>query len=642
MLGTYAAALLVIGASVPVGAAVLWLSGRREWSWTAPVLGLAVITVAAWLLVRLPDEGLAALIGIVVLALACAPALPRTGFGRAQLAEGWVPAAIALVAVSIPFLAEGHFGILGTGFNVDMSQHLFTASWIADPLARPPTLIQQGYPVGPHSLAVAGGELSSANLVYGFSGVTIAVPVIGAMTALAATRPLGRRRGALAAPLVALPYLVASYLAQGAFKEIFAATFLLAFAIWLWEVSRRPDPLAARGWAIPAAVLAAGMLYSYSGPGLAWIVGTIGIWALLGLVRSPAAAIARVRPALAGLGIAVVVLALLVAPEASRIVDFGGSAGNVANSRDAEPGAALPKRPLMTQASDSDAGGEPEKRTLDLFDNDLGNLFGDIPALEVFGVWPSGDFRVEPGDGAIPAAVFYLAALLGALALGAGLLRAWRQRDDALLAALIASLVIWAGALAESTPYTTAKALQMVAPVLMLIALRGVLHPSFSPLRPRPGLGTALAAAFALAAAGSSALALANAPVGPERYSAGLAKLRPQLTDVPVLILAPAEQLAQRHGAEFYGWELRGGKPICVEAFPEDESGFDFPAPAGIRYVITIGGKTEPPFTDLTEVDRRDRVALWEVPTFDSAKQPDIRIDPARPANCDLDLPEPE
>ncbi len=82
---------------------------------------------------------------------------------------------------------------------------------------------------------------------------------------------------------------------------------------------------------------------------------------------------------------------------------------------------------------------------------------------------------------------------------------------------------------------------------------------------------------------------------------------------MPVLILAPAEQIAQRHGAEFYGWELRGGKPICVEAFPEDEAGFGFPAPDGIRYVITIGGKTEPPFTGLTEVERRDRVALWEV-----------------------------
>jgi hypothetical protein len=523
------------------------------------------------------------------------------------------------------------------------------------------TLIQQGYPVGPHSLAVAGAELSGGNLVSGFSGVTIAVPVIGAMTALAATRTLGRRRGALAAPLAALPYLVASYLAQGAFKEIFAATFLLAFAIWLWDLSRGTDPLAGgrRGWAVPGAVLVAGMLYSYSGPGLAWIAGTIGVWAAIALLRSPSAALAKLRPALPGLAVALVALVVLVAPEASRILDFGGSAGNVANSRDAEPGALAPNRPLLTRAGDSDAGtgyapieeideddpdaaAPQESRTLDLFDNDLGNLFGDIPALEMFGVWPSGDFRVEPGDGAIPAPVFYLAALLGAVALGVGLARAWRDRDDALIAALAAALVIWVAALALSTPYTAAKALQMVAPLLMLIALRGVLRPDFSPLRPRPGLGAVLAAAFVLAAAGSSALALANAPVGPERYTAGIAKLRPELTDVPVLMLAPAEQLAERHGAEFYGWELRGGEPICVEAFPEDETGYGVPAPDGIRYVITIGGKTEPPFTDLVEVGRRNRVALWEVPEFDATRAPDIEIDPAQPANCDLGLPAPD
>ncbi len=97
------------------------------------------------------------------------------------------------------------------------------------------------------------------------------------------------------------------------------------------------------------------------------------------------------------------------------------------------------------------------------------------------------------------------------------------QAETALLAALAASAAIWLAALLFSTPYTTAKALQMVAPVLMLIALRGVLDGRFSPLRPRPGAGTALAAAFVLAAAGSSALALANAPVGPRHYTADIA-----------------------------------------------------------------------------------------------------------------------
>jgi hypothetical protein len=635
MLGTYAAALLVVGASVPVGAAVLWVSGRREWSWLAPALGLAVLTVAAWILVRLPGEGIAALIGIAVVGIGCSLALPRVGFGREQLVEGGVTAALGLLAVSIPFAVEGHFGILGTGFNVDMSQHLFAAAWIADPLASAPELIRQGYPVGPHSLAVAGGEIS-ANLVYGFTGVTIAVPVIGALTALTATRSLGPKRGIVAALLVGLPYLVASYLAQGAFKELFMAVFFIAFAIWVWEEGKRSGP---RGltFAVPGAVIVAGALYSYSGPSLAWIVGMLGVWGVLQVLRSPGGSWQWFRASLSSLALAALVLVLLVAPEVSRVLEFGGSAGNVANSRDAEPGAGLPPRPLLAQGGASDAEAEPEpERALDLFNNDLGNLFGDIPAAEMFGVWPTGDFRVEPGDGGIPAPVFYLGALLGAIALGIGLRRAVRERDDALIAALIAALVIWVTALAASTPYTTAKALQMVAPALMLLAVRGALDGRFAPVWPRPNLGTAIGVAFALAAAGSSVLALANAPVGPERYTAGIAKLRPFLTDVPVLMLAPEGQLADRHGGEFYGWELRGGSPICVEAYPEETGGFDQPTPAGIRYVLTIGGKDVAPFTDMEEVERRNRVALWEAPDFDAAKAPDVVIDPDAPTNCDL------
>ncbi len=651
MVGTYAAALVVIGASVPVGAAVLALAGRRRWSWIAPALGLAVITVLAWLAVRLPGEGASALIAVVALAVASAPlALPRVGFGVEQLREGAAAALITLLVASIPFAAEGHFGILGTGFNVDMSQHLFVADWLASQLAPAPPLIDQGYPVGPHALAVATAELPGGNLALAFSGVTIAVPVLAALTALAGTRRLGPRRGTVAAVLVAVPYLVASYLAQGAFKELFEALFVLGFALWLHQL--RSADLEARGFALPGAVLAAGALYSYSGPGLAWIGGTLLIWAALELIVDRRRALSRVRAALPAIVVAVAVLLVAVAPEASRIAEFGGSAGNVADARDSEPRAAAG---LWAQRAASDAGGARTAggdsgdgtESLDLFDDDLGNLFGDVPPLEMLGIWPSGDFRVEPGGGAVPAPLFYLGALIGLAALAVGLRAAVRARETALPAALAAALVIWLAALLVSTPYATAKALMMIAPPLTLIAARGVLDPRFCSLRSLPAAAaargrSALAVAFVLAAAGSSALALANAPVGPERYTAGIAKLRAQLTGEPVLLLAPSGQLADRHGAAFYGWELRGARPICVAAFPDDADRFDAPAPAGIRYVITLGGKSDPPFDDLSEASRRRRVALWEVDGFDPATAPLVALDPDEPTSCDLGLPSPD
>jgi hypothetical protein len=676
MLGTYAAALVVIGASVPVGAAVLALSGRRRWSWLAPALGLAVITPLAWWLVRLPGEGLTALIGVVVVAAAAAVwAVPRVWPSRPELAAAAPAAGLTLLAVSLPFAVEGHFGVLGTGFNVDMSQHLFAAEWMQTQFSNPPELVRQGYPVGPHALAVAVSDLGGGNLATAFSGVTIAVPVIAALAAFSALERLGSRRATVAAVLVAVPYLVASYLAQGAFKELFEAVFLLAFAIWLGSLRRAEADH--RGVTLPGVVLAAGALYSYSGPGLVWIAGTLGLWAVAELVADRDRALATLRSAKAGLAIGAVALLALLAPELSRIADFGGSAGNLA----VLSGPAEPERPapaaLFAQAGSSDAeggggaegAGEEDAATgpgadagqatgreggrgrgegaktgrklreeaRNLFDDDLGNLFGDIPPIEAFGVWPTGDFRVEPGSGSVPAIVFYAGALLGLAGLAVGIGRAWMTGETAWLAGLAATAFVWLGAYLFSTPYTTAKALQMVAPFVALVSFAGLLDPRFSPLRRAAAARVALAAAVVAAAAGSSVLALANAPVGPERYTAGVTKLRDLLGGHPTLLLAPEGQIADQHGDAFYGWELRGARPACVEVAPEDGDSFGTPAPAGIRWVITLGAKKDPPYTDLELVSRKRRVSLYEVANFGPDQRERIVVDPDVPTRCELE-----
>ena len=50
----------------------------------------------------------------------------------------------------------------------------------------------------------------------------------------------------------------------------------------------------------------------------------------------------------------------------------------------------------------------------------LGNLRQALSPLEALGVWPSGEFRLAPADASLPAAAFYLAGLLGAVAVGIG------------------------------------------------------------------------------------------------------------------------------------------------------------------------------------------------------------------------------
>jgi len=616
-LGTYAAALILIVVSTAIGSGILAAAGARKWSPTSAVIGLAAASVVAWWGVRLPGHGLTALLALIVIAIAAgALAAIRLSGIREGLMRCWPTAVVALIVVSIPFAAEGHFGVLGTGFNVDMSQHLFAADWLADPTGLSPSLIRNGYPLGPHALAVAANEITG-ELTIAFTGITIAVPVLAAIAAMAALESLSRLRAVLVAVLTAVAYLVASYLAQGAFKELFEAAFLLGFALWLRDLTDDRDRTG-RGFLVllPGAVIAAGALYVYSWPGLAWLAGTLGIWGLVELFRRRAdwkGAIRRVLPCAA---VGLIALVVVAAPEADRISKFGTSVDAVTERTPKPPGTGVHqgdpagKAPKATGAT-AEVAKTPRERPD--YDNSLGNLFGQINPASVFGIWPSGDFRVNPGDGAIPAVIFYLGAALGALALALGAIAARRQAESALLAALAAAALIWLAARVGSTPYTTAKALQMIAPLAMLIAARGLIDPvSPVPLRERSRRGFAvLVAAFAAGAAVSSALALGNAPVGPDDYTPGVRNLANRFAGQSTLLLAPANVVADQHGAEFYGWELRGAGDAQVAALDPVSDGS--PPPVGVSRVLVVGGSQAPPFGDLKRIGSSNRVVLWRV-----------------------------
>ena len=565
--GTLVAALLVVVASCAVGGGILRVSGGRQWSWGAPAVGLAAIVVLAWWTVRLPGHGVTALACVGVAAVAGGLVAARLEGLREAARIAWPVALGALALTLIPFAAEGHFGILGTGFNVDMSQHLFAADWIADPVGAAPGLYEQGYPLGPHALAVAAAEIGGEPAT-AFSGITIAAPILLALTALGACASLSRVRAAAVALLAAFAYVAATYLAQGSFKELYEAVFLVGFAVLLAGRWRGEGA----GWraGVPFGVVGAGALYAYSGPGLAWLAGTAVLWAGLELWsrrRDADAAMGRALPATAAAVLALVVLAL---PEIDRIADFGGSVGTV--SERAEAGLQA-QAGAESDASRADSGKGPG------FDDDLGNLFGQISPLEAFGVWPSGDFRVAPGDGAVPAPVFYAGALLGAVALVIGIAGAWRRRETALLAALAAAAAIWLAARIGSTPYTTAKALMMLAPVAMLVSARGMLDPGFLHRGRAPAdlLRAGLAVGFVAAAAASSALALGNAPVGPREYTPEVFALTDTVAGDSVLLLVPDDVLADERGEEFYGWELReaGSFEIRPLSSSEPQAGFD-------------------------------------------------------------------
>jgi hypothetical protein len=593
VIGTYAAALAVCVASLAIGQAAISLCGRRRWSWTAAPVGLAILCAVCWATVRLPGHGSISAIVVLAMLAASLAYLQGRDVWREPFTQGWPVLVLAAFGASLPFIVEGHFGILGTSFNPDMSQHLLAADQLAQ--GHSGQLIRQGYPLGPHAIVVALNKGLDIGLVKGFSGLTVAVAVLAPLSALAAFRDLRALPRTAAALLVGLAYVFASYFAQGAFKEVMLAFFLLGFVLFLRESVREPGTSPLRF--APAALIAVGAVYTYSFPGLLWLLGTAVIWALveLGLGwlgdrdRTRATAGALAKP----VGVAVLVLVVLVAPEVGRMIDFH------------------------------------KFETFDPNGPGLGNLFGQVSPFEALGIWPSGDFRLAPGDGAVPAAAYYLGAAFASVLLLYGIWRCWRGRETVVLSGLFVAAVAYLAARVGGTAYTAAKAIEIAAPLCALTILLPLTQRAQLFLtRPIGAEGTAeageaggaergdrggmLAGAACLvffAAAGlCSALALANAPVGPGEYSPALTGLRPLVADGSTVVLASPELLEDDHGTNYIAWELRGGR-VCIETRAEAKGA----PPPGVRYVVVKGSKKEPPFKGL----RRRKVAspyvLWEV-----------------------------
>jgi hypothetical protein len=545
VIGTYAAVLAVCGASLTIGQAAIALCGTWRWSWLAPAVGLALVGAICWATVRMPGHGALSAIAVLLVAVAAAIYLHgRLEGGGEELRTGAPVAIGALLAASLPFVVEGHFGILGTGFNPDMSQHLLATDRLAGGTGS--QLLHQGYPLGPHAVVVGLDKGLGIDLVQGFSGLTIAVAVLAPLTALAAFADQPPWRRTAAALLVGLPYLVASYFAQSAFKETIQALLVLAFVLALRESNRAWSGRALRF--VPAALIAIGSVYAYSFPGLIWMAAILAAW--LAFERSLA-----LRPLL--LALAVFLVGTL--PELGRMIDF------------------------------------KQFETFDPSGPGLGNLFGQVSPFTSLGIWFSGDFRLAPGNGAVPAFAYFCGAAFATLLLVYGAILNLRRRETAVLAGVLAALAVYVAARLGGTPYTSAKALEIVAP---LAALAIVL-----PLLRRP-----VSILYLLASGACSLLAFANAPVGPTSYSPALTGLRPLLGGGPTLVLAPERLLAEEQGERYIAWELRGGR-LCIA--PESAAGGR--PPAGIRFVVTSGPPSAP-FEDLTLRRRAGPYAVWERP----------------------------
>jgi glycosyltransferase involved in cell wall biosynthesis len=234
--------------------------------------------------------------------------------------------------------------------------------------------------------------------------------------------------------------VAAAWYVESAFKEPILSLLLIGEILVLAGVGvdwrERP-----RAIFVPLAVLVAGVLYDYSYPGLALVVAIGVCWlvatALIeGWWRRPSALPAAVRAVWPALGVGLVVLVALVAPDIERIRSFYLASGG-------------------TSVGFGRTGALA-----------LGNLAGPLQPVEALSIWTWGDFRFAPPN-QIDAGVLSGLALA---VLVLGLVAALERRRVALPAAVLGLALVYLYARSDQGPYVLAKAMAISAPIIALVS----------------------------------------------------------------------------------------------------------------------------------------------------------------------------
>ena len=173
-----------------------------------------------------------------------------------------------------------------------------------------------------------------------------------------------------------IAYLAAAYYGEGSFKETVMAVLLLGFVIHLDQVRRMDGrPSIARRWRslVPAALLVAAAVYTYSYVAVIWFAGTVGIWLVAEAAMAPRqlrdwTSRRRLRELVPWTGAGVLVIVILLLPVAGEIHSFFSSVGVSPAASAAIPASAL------------------------------GNLVHPLSVYQSLGVWWSPDFRAFPSE----------------------------------------------------------------------------------------------------------------------------------------------------------------------------------------------------------------------------------------------------
>lgn len=508
-------------------------------SWIAFPLLLLLVCLGCGLLVRevsrvavpaplLPPLGLAFLIVLgelttiggsttrlsTPLAVAAATAgflLARPHLGSLR-EQGWALAAGAVVFVvyAAPIVLSGEPTFAGYVKLDDTSTWLAITDRVMEhgrdigglaPSSYEATLsfnLTSGYPIGvflPFGMGVAMIGRDAAWLFQpymAFLAVMLALCLYAIAGELIRSRPLR----ALVAALSSQPALLFGYYLWGGVKELASAAMLALLVPLL--------PAALEGWrswrrALPAALAASALVGVLSAGGAAvWLLPTLGLAAILAVRRHGAPRALRAALLFAA------TLAILSLPWLLS-------------------GGVIPR----------DAGALTDPR-------ELGNLIAPLSLWQAFGVWPVGDFRIDPVD---PELAGILIAVVAAGAIAAGVLMV---RDRLVVPALFcAGLALGcAGLVVLGSPWIDAKALATASAAILFAGVAGVAALADRGFRIEGGVALA---AIAIGVLWSNSLAYHEAWLAPYARLAELEKVGKLIDGSGPTLMTEYEPYGVRH-----------------------------------------------------------------------------------------------
>jgi hypothetical protein len=436
--------LILVALATGCGLLLEASAGRRIPGPLVPVAGLALIIVVGQLATA--SDATAELTTPLVVALAVAGALLGTR-SRFRRPEPWtIAAAVGAFAVfGAPVLLSGEPTFAG---YIKLDD---TATWLAitdrvmehgrsldglAPSSYEATLdfnLGNGYPIGgflPLGVGAALGGQDAAWVLQPYVAVLGAMLALG-LSAIAAPFVASVRMRAAVAFVAAQPALLVGYSLWGGVKEVAAAALLPLVAGLAVRVAQEPAASSSRVAAIraliPLAVAAAAVVAVLSVGGVAWLAPLL-------------------------LPVAVVLVRWMGPHTTLRWVGgFVGIAVILALPALALGGVVPPwARPLTSEGS-------------------FGNLLGPVSPLQIAGIWPSGDFRLDPEFDLLTSAL--IAVTVGA-AIG-GVALAARARSWALVVYTLGTLAACALIGVFGSPWVDGKALAIASPCVLLAATAG-------------------------------------------------------------------------------------------------------------------------------------------------------------------------